>query len=187
MSLCKKITFPSYKLTGIIAVGEASASCCTLKLWVACCQIEPAAPLSGPVLGRGPSDERQVASAYGGICRVHGARSLLVWPAASAQWVGFQAHHKTHSDFSFHANFQMQIISRVARFLKLSGQELLQVIFLYTFDWSFWFLKGGPILLTFFFSWCQASRKTGFCCTVVLTVQYLLIVLLEAAAASWAS
>ena len=38
MSLCKKITFLSYKLTGIIAVEEASASCCTLKLWVACCQ-----------------------------------------------------------------------------------------------------------------------------------------------------
>lgn len=98
MSLCKKITFLSYKLTGIIAVEEASASCCTLKLWVACCQMEPAAPLSGPVLGKDLSDERQVTSAYGGICRVHGARSLLVWPATSRG--GDWAHIASRSGLS---------------------------------------------------------------------------------------
>ena len=73
-SLCKKIAFLSYKLTGILAVKEASAPCCTLKLWVACCQMEPAAPLSGPVLGRCLSDKIQVLKKVSAECMGQGAR-----------------------------------------------------------------------------------------------------------------
>jgi len=105
MSLCKKIAFLSYKLTGIIAAKDAASPCGTLKLWVPCCQTEPAALLSGPVLGGCLSNETQVLKKVSAGCMGQGP--LEPGQQYSVQKVGLQPHHKTCSDLSFHAKFQM--------------------------------------------------------------------------------
>lgn len=180
MSLCKPIAFLSYKLTGITAVKEASAPCCTLKLWVVWCHMELIAPLSRTVLGSFLPHEREVLKKV--LQNAWGKELPSLASNKCAE--GGSSQHKTHSDFSFHAKFQMQVISSVARFLKLSGQELLYVIFLYTFDWTFFFRKEtnsclpSPLRL-------RLRKKKAFA-ALLLTVQYLLIILLEAAAISWA-